>query len=92
MKLFTITPTWTISSALCAHAYEHQGVAAGYFAPTYGHIRDIFYPTIEEVADQWGLTATIKQGVHEVTLRRGRRVLSTIICRSMDKPSDIVGI
>ena len=83
--------TWTISSALCAHAYEHQGVAAGYFAPTYGHIRDIFYPTIEEVADQWGLTATIKQGVHEVTLRRGRRVLSTTICRSMDKPGDIVG-
>lgn len=83
--------TWTISSALCAHAYEHQGVAAGYFAPTYGHIRDIFYPTVEEVADQWGLTATIKQGVHEVTLRRGQRVLTTIICRSMDKPSDIVG-
>ena len=83
--------TWTISSALCAHAYEHQGVAAGYFAPTYGHIRDIFYPTIDEVADQWGLTASIKQGVHEVTLRRGRRVLTTIICRSMDKPSDIVG-
>lgn len=83
--------TWTISSALCAHAYEHQGVAAGYFAPTYGHIRDIFYPTVEEVADQWGLTATIKQGVHEVTLRRGHRVLTTIICRSMDKPGDIVG-
>jgi len=83
--------TWTISSALCAHAYEHQGVAAGYFAPTYGHIRDIFYPTVEEVADQWGLTASVKQGVHEVTLRRGHRVLTTIICRSMDKPGDIVG-
>lgn len=83
--------TWTISAALCGHAYEHPGVAAGYFAPTYGHIRDIFYPTIEEVADSWGLSASIKQGVHEVTLSRGRRVLSTIICRSMDKPGDIVG-
>lgn len=83
--------TWTISSALCGHAYAHIGVPCGYFAPTYGHIRDIFYPTVEEVAEQWGLTASIKQGVHEVTLHRGRRVLSTIICRSMDKPGDIVG-
>lgn len=83
--------TWTISAALCGHAYEHPGVAAGYFAPTYGHIRDIFYPTIEEVAESWGLSASIKQGVHEVTLSRGRRALSTIICRSMDKPGDIVG-
>jgi hypothetical protein len=26
----------------------------GYFAPTYPQIRDIFYPTIEEVAFDWG--------------------------------------
>lgn len=83
--------TWTISGALCAHAYQWPGVPAGSFAPTYGHIRDIFYPTIEEVAEQWGLTTKTKETAHEVTLYQGRRALITIICRSMDKPSDIVG-
>ena len=36
-------------------------VNSGYFAPTYGQIRDIFYPTIEEVAHDWGLAAKINE-------------------------------
>lgn len=83
--------TWTISAALCKHGYEHPRVPSGYFAPTYGHIRDIFYPTIEEVAEQWGLTAQIHETKHEITLRCGRQVMGVVICRSMDKPGDIVG-
>lgn len=42
----------------------------GYFAPTYPQIRDIFYPTVEEVAHDWGLNVKINEGNKEVHLRR----------------------
>ena len=66
-------------------------VNSGYFAPTYGQIRDIFYPTIEEVAHDWGLAAKINESNKEVHLFAGRKYRGTVICRSMEKPGDIVG-
>ena len=63
----------------------------GYFAPTYPQIRDIFYPTIEEVAHDWGLKTDIKESNKEVHLFSGSQYRATIICRSMDKPQNIVG-
>lgn len=83
--------TWVGGAGLCKHAWEFPGVNAGYFAPTYGQIRDIFYPTIEEVAFDWGLNAKINQSNKEVHLYCGRRYRATIICRSMDDPGKIVG-
>lgn len=76
---------------MCQHAWEWPGVNSGYFAPTYAQIRDIFYPTIEEVAEQWGLTTDIHETNKEVHLFSGGRYRSTILCRSMEKPGDIVG-
>jgi len=63
----------------------------GYFAPTYSDIKDIFFPTIEEAAHLMGFTVDIKVGNKEVHLYRGRLYYGTIICRSMDNPSSIVG-
>jgi len=63
----------------------------GYFAPTYSDIKDIFFPTIEEAAHMMGYTVDIKVGNKEVHLYRGRLYYGTIICRSMDNPSSIVG-
>jgi len=63
----------------------------GYFAPTYPQIRDIFYPTIQEVAFDWGLRADIRVANKEVHLYSGRDYRSTIICRSMENPSTIIG-
>jgi len=63
----------------------------GYFAPTYSDIKDIFFPTIEEAAHMMGYTVDIKIGNKEVHLYRGRLYYGTIICRSMDNPSSIVG-
>jgi hypothetical protein len=63
----------------------------GYFAPTYPMIRDIAYPTLEEVAEDWGLRADVKSSVKEVQLFEGRRLRATIICRSMDNPGSIIG-
>lgn len=83
--------TWVGCSDLLKHHMEFPGVNSGYFAPTYGQIRDIFYPTIEEVAEEWGLTTKIHQSNKEVALYSGKRYRGTILCRSMEKPGDIVG-
>lgn len=83
--------TWVGGGALCQHAWEGPKVNAGYFAPTYPQIRDIFYPTIEEVAFDWGLRTKIHETNKEIHLYAGRQYRSTILCRSMEKPGEIVG-
>jgi hypothetical protein len=83
--------TWAGCAGQCQHAWEHPRINAGYFAPTYPQIRDIFYPTIEEVAFDWGLTAKVAESNREVHLFNGRSYRNTIKCRSMEKPGEIVG-
>lgn len=83
--------TWVGGGALCKHALEWPRINEGYFAPTYPHIRDIFFPTIEEVAHDWGLRVDIKEANKEVHVYRGRQYRTTIICRSMERPGDIIG-
>jgi hypothetical protein len=83
--------TWSGAAAHCRHALEWPRVNAGYFAPTFPLIRDIFYPTIEEVAHDWGLRARVHESNKEVHLFGGKQYRSTIICRSLEKPADIVG-
>lgn len=83
--------TWVGGADLCKHHYEWPKVPSGYFGPTYGQIRDIFFPTIDEVAYDWGLNTKIHETNKEVHLYSGRTYRGTIICRSMDKPGDIVG-
>jgi len=83
--------TWGGSSALCKHVWEWPRINSGYFAPTYSHIRDIFYPTIEEVAFDWGLRVDIKTSDKEVHFYSGSKYRSTTICRTLDNPSNIVG-
>lgn len=83
--------TWVGCSAIAKHFWENPKVNAGYFAPTYPHIRDIFYETMEEVAFEWGLNIDIKESNKEVHFYEGRIFRGTTICRSMDNPSSIVG-
>lgn len=83
--------TWVGSAVQCQLAWEMPRVPSGYFGPTYPAIRDIFFPTIEEVAADWGLTAKVNTSNKEVHLFNGRTYRNTIICRSMEKPGDIVG-
>lgn len=83
--------TWSGCASLCKHFWEYPSVNAGYFAPSYPQIRDIFYPTIEECAYDWGLRVDIKQANKEVHFYSGRTYRGTTICRSMDNPSSIVG-
>ena len=88
---FGSSKTYTGCMAKCQHFWEHPKINQGYFAPTYSMIRDIFYPTIEEVAFKFGLSAEIKQGNHEVSFYSGRQYRGTTICRSLDKPANIIG-
>ena len=83
--------TWAGCAAMCKNFWEYPGVNQGYFAPTYPMIRDIFWPTIEEVADSFGLQIEIKETSHEVHFYRGRQYRGTTICRSMDHPQNIIG-
>ena len=83
--------TWAGSSSLCGHAWEFPRVPLAYYAPTFPLIRDIFYPTIERVAHDWGITCDIKEANKEVHLHSGRTYLTTIICRSMENPHKIIG-
>lgn len=77
--------------ATCSHHWEHPRIPSGYFAPTYPMIRDIFYPTIEEVAFDFGLRTDIKEGNKEVHFYNGRTYRGTTICRSMENPNAIIG-
>jgi len=88
---FGSSKTYTGCMAKCTHYWEHPKINQGYFAPTYPQIRDIFYPTIDEVAFKFGLNVEIKQGNHEVAFYSGRQHRGTTICRSMDKPANIIG-
>jgi hypothetical protein len=83
--------TWVGGASLCTHAWEWPRINSGYFAPTYPQIRDIFYPTIEEVAADWGLRAKVMESNKEIHLFNGRQYRSTIICRSMEHAGEIVG-
>ena len=83
--------TWVGCGGVCKHVWEYPKINSGYFAPTYPQIRDIFYPTIEEVAFDWGLSVDIKESNKEVHYYSNGFYRSTTICRSMDKPTHIVG-
>lgn len=75
----------------CRHYWEHPKADRGYFAPTYPQIRDIYFPTIEEVAFDWGLRVKIAEVNKEIAFYSGRVYRGTTICRSMEKPASIVG-
>ena len=83
--------TWVGCAKLSRHFYEFAGVNAGYFAPTYPQIRDIFYPTVEESFYGFGQRAIPRVGNHEVEVYRGRKFLGIIKCRSMEDPGSIIG-
>jgi hypothetical protein len=83
--------TWALCAKACNHYLKYPKMHRGYFGATYSQIRDIYYPTIEEVASEWGMKAKIREGNKEVDFYSGREYRGTTICRSMDKPNTIVG-
>lgn len=83
--------TYTGCMARCIHHINFGRINSGYFAPTYPHIRDIFYPTIEEVAFNFDISTKVRLSDHEVHYFRYGSQIGTSICRSMDDPGKIIG-
>lgn len=84
--------TWAGGMATCTHHLMYPRVNSGYFAPTYGMIRDIFYPTIDEVAYDFGMTVKTNTSNKECHFYSGKRQYrGTTICRSMENPNNIIG-
>ncbi|MBN9116820.1 MAG: terminase family protein, partial [Pandoraea sp.] len=54
--------TWVGCTSICQHFWQWPRINQGYFAPTYPQIRDIFYPTMEEVAAVIGFLASADAG------------------------------
>jgi len=73
------------------HYSRFPNIPQGYFAPTYPQIRDIFYPTVEEVAHYMGMRVRVRVGDKEVDIFRGGKNIGTTICRSMSKPETLIG-
>lgn len=73
------------------HLAKNPRIDAAYYAPTYSLVRDVFYPTIEEVASLYGFRAEVKVSNHEIGIFHGRKYFGMIRCRTMDKPQNIVG-
>ena len=78
-------------AAQVIHYARHPKVNQGYFAPTYPLIRDIFYPTIDEVASWFGFVTKARTSNKEVDFYRDGAYYGTTICRTMDNPQNIVG-
>lgn len=70
---------------------RHPRTRQGYFGISFPSIRDIFYPTFEEAANMMGFTVDIKESNKEVHVYRNGAYYGTVICRSMDNPSSIIG-
>lgn len=83
--------TWVGSSAMCARFWKYPKINQGYFAPTYPQIRDIFFPTIEEVAHGLSLRVEIMEANKEVHFYSGAQYRGTTICRSLERPQSVVG-
>lgn len=83
--------TWVGCMAQCINYMQSPSVNQGYFAPTYPHIRDIYYPTMDEVSFNFGFNIRIKTSDKEVSFYKGRKYYGTTICRSLDRPEMIIG-
>ena len=70
---------------------ENPCTRQGYFGISFPSIRDIFYPTFEEAAHMLGFTVVVREANKECHVYRNGFYYGTVICRSMDNPSSIVG-
>jgi hypothetical protein len=66
---------------------ENPQLNQGYFAPTYDLINLVAFPRYEEILDGWGLISKINKSDKIIKLKG----FGSIICRTMDNPSAIVG-
>lgn len=74
-------------SRLMGTKLKYPSVDLAYLAPSYGLIRDIFYPYIAEVLSSMNLPHNINKGEHNIYIQGHGK----IICRTMERPDMLVG-
>lgn len=74
-------------SKLLATKFQYPSVDLAYLAPSYGLIRDIFYPYISEILNSMNVRFKINKGEHNVYVQGHGQ----IYCRTMNDPDMIVG-
>lgn len=65
----------------------YPGIPQGYAAPTYGDIKSIWYPAVEDHCNKHGFKYSIQKSDHVINIHG----LGKIVCRSMSNPDKIVG-
>lgn len=68
-------------------AFQYPKVMQGYFAPTFPLIRDIFYPTVQDLCEKMSLRVDINK-TDKIIYIQGA---APIVCRTMTNPEEIVG-
>ena len=81
--------TWVGCGGICKGFWEFPKINQGYFAPTYPQIRDIFYPTVEEVAHDWGLKVKIVLKADQRSGKLTEGVVKDILTNSPTHPHGI---
>ena len=74
-------------SRIITNKLKYPAVDTAYLAPTYGLIRDIFYPYMTEYLHSMGASFTINKSEHNIYIHG----YGQIYCRTMDNPDMIVG-
>ena len=74
-------------SRLLTTKLKYPGIDVAYLAPSYGLIRDIFYPYMSEVLSDMNIGFNINKAEHNIHIKGHGK----IICRTMERPDMIVG-
>jgi len=74
-------------SRLLTTKLKYPSVDVAYLAPSYGLIRDIFYPYMSEVLSEMNIGFNINKQENNIYLQGHGK----IICRTMERPDMIVG-
>ncbi len=74
-------------SRLMTTKLKYPSIDVAYLAPSYGLIRDIFFPYIAEILSEMNIGFNINKSEHNVYIQGHGK----IICRTMERPDMIVG-
>ena len=83
--------TWVGANKILKHHLEFPRVDSAYYAPTHKLVKDVFWPTLDEVGHTLGVRVKFKSADKEAHVYRGRYFYGALICRTLDKPENIVG-
>lgn len=83
--------TFVGAHKMMGHFARFPKVDAAYYAPTHKLVKDVFWPTLDEVGYILGFRMHFRVADKEVHVKRNGKFYGVINCRTLDKPENIVG-